>query len=455
MIIALAGRPNVGKSSIFNRLLGRRKSLVWDQEGVTRDIVSGPLKLGEEFEPSEVWDLAGYGKFGLSLQTLPKEKRDQLGLILFVVDGSEPLTSTDIECAQYLRKLEKPVVVIVNKSDKKSYEIHSSEIWSYFTENIVFLSAEEKKGLSELETEMLKFVPRIDLNKKKSTEASNQKTKSSKRVAILGRPNVGKSSLFNGLIENTMSLISDQPGTTRDVVEGSRSNKGIEWIFCDTAGIRKKPKVYGRKADPIEIFSIEKSLKELKQSDFALLVIEARKDGSLDTQDRKLLHLVRSSLVPTILVVNKWDLVRKVFAEKDFRNLLRDQMGDLQFLPVLFTSAKSGYRVDKIFQMLRDLDKACHKISTPKLNRWLQEVQEQKPPRVAKRGVTNAKVRTRTQYLRIHYLVQTSARPMSFQFFCNAPQAVAEDDKRFLANQLRRSFNLQGLPIRFTFRKKV
>lgn len=252
-----------------------------------------------------------------------------------------------------------------------------------------------------------------------------------------------------------MAFTSEHPGTTRDIVEEVVFKKGINWICKDTAGVRKKSKIYGRKADPVEIFSVGKALKELKKADFAVFLVEAQRDARLKSQDRKLLNLIRSSLVPSIILVNKWDTVRKDWTEKDYRNELRLFLGDLDFLPILFVSAKTGFHIENVFQILNDLNRRRQKISTSRLNKWLQETLQQKAPRVAKRGRTSPRGRSQTQYLKIHYAVHTSEDPMSFQLFCNAPQAVADDDKRFLMNRLRKDFSLQGIPLRFTFRKKT
>ncbi|MDB5038477.1 MAG: ribosome biosis GTPase Der [Bacteriovoracaceae bacterium] len=448
MIIALAGRPNVGKSSLFNRLVGHRKSLVWDQPGVTRDLVKGTWRPMDR-ENVEVWDLAGFGKIGLSFQTLDADHLSQIDLILLVIDGSEPLTSDDRECFETIRKLSKPIVVAVNKSDKKSYRDYSEEVSEFFSNYpIIPISAEEKRGLGDLEEKLVELI-------QTNAIPQNIEQKSSRRVLILGRPNVGKSSFLNCIAGNAISFVSDQPGTTRDVIEHRVSRKTGDWIFSDTAGVRKKSKVYGRKGDPVEIFSVEKSIKELKQSDFAVFIVEAQRDGKLNSQDRKLLHLIRSSLVPTLILVNKWDLVRNDWIEKDYRQMLKDQLGDLHFLPILFISAKTGFRVEKVFQILGDVERAVHEISTSKLNRWLQKTVATRPPRVAKRGRNDRSGRSATQYLQIRYMVQTSKRPMTFQFFCNAPQAVAEEDRRFLANQLRKEFHLSGVPFKFVFRRKA
>jgi GTP-binding protein len=448
MVIALAGRPNVGKSSLFNRFVGRRRSLVWDRPGVTRDLIRGEWKFSDDHDSIEVWDLAGVGREGLSIQNLPQETVKKIDLILLVVDGSEPLTSEDLECAKAIRKFSKPIMVAVNKSDKKTFAEHSTEISRLFPNAIFPISAETKSGLGELEEKLIRLL-------KVERRVEPVKEESTTRVLIMGKPNVGKSSLMNALSGERISFVSERAGTTRDVIQHAVIHKGRSWSFTDTAGIRKKAKVYGRKADPVEIFSVSKSFQELKRSDLALFVIEATSDATLSSQDRKLLHLIRSSLVPTVILVNKWDLIRKDCDEETYRKKLKYQLGDLYFLPLLFVSAKTGFRLEKVFQMLVNLEKSIRVIPTPKLNKWLRSTVEARPPRVAKRGQKGPQGRTPTQYLHFLYMVQTSRRPMAFQLFCNAPHAVAEDDKRFLSNHLRNEFGLTGVPLKLLFRKKT
>lgn len=443
MIIALAGRPNVGKSSLFNRFVRRRQSLVWDRPGVTRDRVRGLWKT--ERGDVEIWDLAGHGGLGKSFAALDEAEQSQIDLILVVVDGSEALTREDFEVFKEVRKMKTPILVAVNKSDKKSHAEYSHEIWKHFSKNVYFISAETRAGWDDLQTALLSY------SSKTETAPKERSTAPRKRVLILGRPNVGKSSLMNALAQSAVSTVYDEPGTTRDPIE---VEVGTKWVLTDTAGVRKKAKVYGRNADPIEIFSVEKSLKEIQKADFAIFVVEANEKAELPIQDRKLLHLVRSSLVPTLVIVNKWDAFKKLIDEKSYRQNIRDQMGDLHFLPILFASAKTGFRVQRILEGLETLEKSVKRVSTSKLNQWLQEVLLKKPPRVARKGVTSDRKRTATQYLKFHYVTQISERPMSFCFFCNAPYAVAEDDKRFLSNHLRISFKLQGIPLKLIFKGK-
>lgn len=447
-IVALAGRPNVGKSSLFNRLIGRRKALVWDRPGVTRDIIQGRWKTSDG-EELDLWDMAGWDRVGVSLQNADAEMSKAIDLIIVVVDGSEPLTAEDREGFRLLRKLHKPIVVALNKRDKKDFEVYSHEVFEEFKGQVMPISAEQKLGIDDLEDLVLKLLP------KSKPLSEGPQAEPDHNVLILGRPNVGKSSLMNQLAGKPIALVADQPGTTRDTLEYRITKNKETWQFRDSAGVRKKGNIYGRNSDPVEIFSVQKALKEIDIVDYVLFVIEANETGQMHAQDKKLLHILRQSRVPALIVINKWDIWRKAIAEKDYRAELRDQLGDLQYLSILFVSAKTGFHCDKIFQIFRDMSKSQKRISTNQVNQWLQATLKLRSPRVAKRGGEGPHGKTRTQYLNLSYAVQTSTNPMSFQIFANAPHAVADEDRKFLEAQLRSHFKLQGLPIRLVFRKKV
>jgi len=453
MAIALIGKPNVGKSSLFNRLTKSRRSLVWDQPGVTRDIVRG-VWTSDSGQGYDLWDLAGYGMFGVSLLNMPQDLRDQIDFALLVVDGSAELTAEDRECVSDARRLNCPLVIVANKADKRTFEDHKDEILKFFKLPLVEVSAETKVGLNEIEEALEDLVRKHPDRAERCRAQSPSDSKKEHKILILGRPNVGKSSLMNVLSGQTISLVADQAGTTRDVVSHSIERKSIRWTFLDTAGIRKKPKIYGRDADPIEIFSAEKALQEIKKADQVILVMEPAPYADARSQDKKLLSLIRQELKPTLIIVNKWDLARREWTEKDYRIHLKDFLGDLSHLPVLFVSAKTGFHVPKIFQILEEMAAQFKPIPTSRLNSWLKKTLLLKPPRVARRGQNLKTGRTPTQYLSIQYMVQTKVRPMTFLFFCNAPQAVADDDRRFLENQLRKTFSLVGFPVQLNFRKK-
>lgn len=450
MAIAILGRPNVGKSSVFNALIGKPQSLVWNKPGVTRDRVRAHFELdnGESFE---LWDFAGWeAESHSSFRSFPLDAwKDQIELILFVVDASVELTAMDLELAQRIRRLNLPVLLVFNKSDKKTFlpervaENHVFKSWP-----AVNLSAEQKEGLLDLKEFVRDMHRRKDFKKINSPEAH-------KRVLILGRPNVGKSSLMNRLAGTDISFVSDQAGTTRDLVEFDKKIDGHTWQFLDSAGVRKKGKIYGRHAEPVEIFSVYKALQELKKIDLCILLVDPHKRALFHTQDKKLLKLVAESKVPCLIVVNKWDTMRDLYSQAQYKLQLQWDMGSFAYLPLRLISAKTGFQVKSMLRDLESIDKRFKKLKTSELNKWLVQVQTEKQPRVAKRGQKSPGCRTQNQYLRYFYMVQTSERPLRFQIFCNAPQAVAKDEKRFLERRLRETYQFEGLPIEFFFKKKA
>lgn len=450
-VIALAGRPNVGKSSLFNRMLGKRKALVWDRAGITRDVLHAKWRAPDDREV-DLWDMAGWDKFGISIKNMEPELLSRISLVVAVVDGSEPLTGDDRDGFNTLRRLGIPVIVAINKSDKRSFENHSNEIYEIFQGKAIPIAAETAAGVAELEDAILEELKKLPAEKQ---DTPNLRDKDAKRVLILGRPNVGKSSFMNRIAGETISLVSEVAGTTRDTVEYQLKREGRTWLVKDSAGVRKKGKVFGRKADPVEIFSVQFALKSMKHADFGIFIIEANEQAKLHSQDKKLLHLLRSSLIPSVILVNKWDLFKKRHDEDEYRDEIKSQLGDLGFVPILFVSAKTGFHIEKVWQMLREMDSRLKPISTNKVNTWLQKLLEIRAPRVAKKGTTTRHGKTQTQYLNFTYAVHTSVRPMSFQIFCNAPYAVGDDDRRYYESQIREEFHLQGIPVRLVFRKKT
>ncbi len=461
--VALVGRPNVGKSSLFNRLVGRRQALVWDQPGVTRDLLRAEITL-DSGKSVEVWDLAGFGGDGRDLRNLGERNLEQIDVLLFVVDGSEPLVSTDHEVHQFIRKLEKPFILLVNKSDKKTFKTYGQEALRWKPAYHGTLSVERKDGLGDF-FDLLESVlssegvskSRLKYHQKsgvKKTIFENEKPSSSRSIFVMGRPNVGKSSLMNRLAGQSISMVGAEAGTTRDKVDTEISFRGETWTLFDTAGLRRKANIYGRHEDPVEIFSTQKVLKDLNRADAVLFLVEAEKRAHLPSQDRKLLALLKDALKPTVIVVNKWDLFRNDWTEKEYRQWLRDQLGEMAILPIVFISAKTGHHCQRVLPTLQQVLKSYREISTPQINKWLQKAIADKPPRIARRGAQGEWGRSANQYLKFAYGVQTSVKPMTFQIFCNAPRAVMEEDRKQLARSLREHFKLEGIPFKFVFRGK-
>ncbi|TVQ78427.1 MAG: ribosome biogenesis GTPase Der [Bradymonadales bacterium] len=451
MIVALLGRPNVGKSSLFNRLIGRRRALVWDQEGVTRDRLVETLNLSDT-ESMELWDLAGY-QTEADFKKFPQAWTKKINLYLWIVDGSEAFSARDELIRDFLRKQEKPVLVWLNKSDKREF---NEEISQHLAKISGFEwlegAAETGRGLGELKDNLIQRIRREGKTPKK-TKASADTTDSANRVFILGRPNVGKSSLINRLSGQRVSEVADQPGTTRDSVEQRIRFEGQNWVFVDTAGIRKKPKIY-KTEDPLEIFSSQLVLKQMNRADLVLLLVEAHTAARLSTQDRKLFQLLQKASRPTLIVVNKWDLIRDTRNAKAYRRELLDSMGLSDHYRVVFVSARTGFGIKNLERVCRALVESRRRITTPELNRWLKNIQAKRSPRMIRKGMKKTGGKTQNRYLRFNYMLQTSERPMRFQIFTNAPSAVPKDEKKYLENRLREDFDLGPLPIQLLFRAK-
>lgn len=447
-IIALLGRPNVGKSSLFNRFVGKRQSLVWDRPGVTRDRVKGHWKISDT-ESVDVWDLAGWGHEDV-LSDLPEDWIKQVDLFLFVVDGSENVTGNDRACLDQLRGWNKKFVVVANKADKKTFADQWEDFVKITGREVVQVSAETKSGFDELKDVVKENIKSMG---KTLTQSSLNQKKADLRILILGRPNAGKSSLLNRIAGTSVAMVSDVPGTTRDVLETRKKIGGKTWEFVDTAGVRKKARIY-KNNDPVEIFSATKALQELEKCDLCVFLIEPHKRGLMHTQDKRLLKLVKESLRPCIVVVNKWDTLRDEWKITAYRKSIQAELGDVQFLPVEIIAAKTGFGVKNLYSKIEKVSKQIVKIPTSALNNWLKASQDQKQPRVARRGIKSGKLRTATQYLKFNYIIQSSLRPMAFQIFCNAPHLVPKEGKRFLENDLRKTFSLEGIPCLLTFRRK-
>lgn len=449
MIVAIVGRPNVGKSSIFNRLIGRRRALVWDQEGVTRDRLVEHFELPNE-KKVELWDLAGW-ESRRSFEDFPKNWLQEIDLFLWVVDGASSFDRRDDQIREFLRKSGKSVLVWLNKSDRKDFETNRDD-WAKelrgFRE-VLEGSAETKKGVGDL---LADFVARSEKKSEKAAPRKSEK-KADHRVLIVGRPNVGKSSLLNRMAGTMVSQVQDEPGTTRDLVSHHMKWDGETWEFIDSAGVRKKSKIY-KTEDPVEIFSSLMALNALKEVDVVILLAEAHPRAMLHVQEKKLFKLVKEAGRPSLIVVNKWDQVREQWKAKNYRQEVLYSLGLSDEYEVAFVSAKTGYGVKTLKQLCQRCVSRMRKIGTPQLNRWLKEIQAYRSPRITKKGLKTGKMRTPTRYLKYNYMVQTHQKPMRFQIFTNAPQAVPKDEKRFLEKRLREDFNLGSLPIELMFRRK-
>ena len=439
--VAILGRPNVGKSTLFNRLVGRRQAIVDDLPGVTRDRIEGVCRLGpDEFR---VIDTAGL-EAG-SPESLPGRLRRQamLGLAeadigLLVVDARNGLTPADHEIAQELRRLDKPVLLLANKCEGRLAESQAAEAWALGLGEPMPISAEHGDGIPDLLLALRPLLPEQPAVETSESVEPEEAAPRPLRLAVIGRPNAGKSSLINRLIDDDRLLTGPEPGLTRDSITLRLSWQGREIELVDTAGLRRKAKV----AEKLEKLSTSATLRTLKFAEVVALVVDAT--APLERQDLTIARLVVQEGRALVIVLNKWDLIADPQAVLTaIRDTLRTQLADVRGVPCVPLSALTGRGVDKLLPAVV----AAHRrwdsrVSTGALNRWLATALEQHPPPLAQ-----------GRRVKIRYATQTTARPPTFVLFANKPaDALPDSYLRYLAAGLREAFDLAGVPIRFHVR---
>mgnify|MGYP001193062900 FL=1 len=451
--VAIVGRPNVGKSRLFNRLARKRISIVHDQAGVTRDVISAEIADGAY----TLLDTGGLGfKDGdITPAALISASETQVGfaidaadLILFVIDGLEGITSLDTRIAQMLRKGKKDVLLVVNKADFDDEKIELAEAYRLGFGDPVRVSAEHGRGETELRQAIIERLGPPPSEEEVSGKTANDPL----CVCFIGRPNVGKSSLSNRLLNSNRLIVSDVPGTTRDAVSldfqfKGRNGKLYPFRLIDTAGIKAATKL----ASPVEYFSRLRSLDAIKQTDVVFLVLDAM-DG-VTQQDKAIAGEAIKERKPIVIVVNKWDLVHKAFedgggipgykSEREYREKYEKALFDRLFFtpgaPVIFVSAMSGYEVDRMLNAAVKLNRTLDtKIPTAKLNRLIQFLAERTPP-PAIGG----------RRFRVYYVTQTGNRPFRLKVFCNREEKLTEQYRRYLEAGVVKEFDLAGCPIYF------
>ena len=433
-IIAIVGRPNVGKSTLFNRLARKRKAMVEDQPGVTRD-----RNYAEASWDDHSFILIDTGGFEpAARERLQQQVREQVevaiqeaDLILFLMDGKEGLMPTDVEVAGYLRRIAKPVFYVINKIDGERQEKEVFDFYRLGVEKLYPISAEHGRAVGDLMDEVLQALP-PELPREKRTGEEI-------RVALVGRPNVGKSSLLNKLLGQPRAIVNSSPGTTRDAIDTHFSREGREYIFVDTAGIRRKGKV----AQRLEKYSAINALKSLERCDVALILLDGFE--GLTEQDARIAEFAAESGRAIVLVVNKWDLVEKDSSTlRHYQERIRAETKTLDYAPVLFVSALTGQRVSKIFAAIEEVVAEHRKRIPPaELNQWLQEaVQNYPPPLYRHRSV------------KLSYISQVAVRPPTFVIFTNEPQGIGESYQRYLTRRLRENYGFTGIPLRLLFRHR-
>lgn len=432
-IVAIVGRPNVGKSTLFNRLVQRRQAIVDNVSGVTRDRHYGKSDwIGKDFT---VIDTGGYvvgseDSFELEIRKQVELAIDEANVILLVVDNQTGLTDMDREVAQLLRKSEKPVLLVVNKVDSNKHLDDTYEFYNLGFEKFFNISAISGSGTGELLDEVVKHFDETEFE---------DPFEGLPRVAIVGRPNAGKSTLINALLGEERNIVTDIAGTTRDSIETLYNKFGHEFVLIDTAGMRKK----GRVSEDLEFYSVMRAVRVVEDSDICVLVVDATR--GLESQDLNILFLAERNRKGIVILVNKWDLVEKeTNTMKDYEEDMRKKIEPFTDVPILFASALTMQRVHKTLDAIMMVhENRSRRIKTSKLNELMLPIIERTPPPA-----------TKGKYIKIKYVTQLPTKTPQFAFFANSPQYIKESYRRFIENQLRKHFDFTGVPIQIYFRQK-
>ena len=433
-LVAIVGRPNVGKSMLFNRLVGQRLSIVEDTPGVTRDRLYAECEwCGRKFDMVDTGGIEPTtdSEILLFMREQAQIAIDAATVIIFVTDLRTGVTAADQDVANMLLRSKKPVVLAVNKADSTgATDLGVYEFYSLGLGDPIPTSAVHGHGTGDLLDECLKYFPPVE---------EEEEDEDLIKVAIIGKPNVGKSSLVNHILGEKRVIVSDVAGTTRDAVDTVYENELGRYMFIDTAGIRRKSKVDER----VEKFSVMRAQLAIERADVCLIMIDAR-DGVTD-QDTKIAGLAHEAGKASIIIVNKWDLVEKETGtmEKMRKDIMRD-LSFMSYAPILFISALTGQRTNRIFELINFVnDQSNMRISTGMLNNVLADAQARVQPPTDK-----------GRRLKIYYMTQTGIKPPNFVIFCNSRELFHFSYQRYLENQIRAVFGLEGTPVRIVIRQK-
>ena len=432
--VAIVGRPNVGKSTLFNRLIGEKKAIIDDVSGVTRDRIYGECEWGGRI--FNIIDTVGF--VAHSEDIFEKHIREQVliameeaDLLLFMVDASCGITDYDDDFAKIMRKHQGNVFLVVNKVDNNERAYMASEFYSMGMEHMFQISSMTGSGSGELLDAIVERIPK-DMD-------YEERDPNVPRVCIIGQPNVGKSSIVNALLGEDRNIVTDIAGTTRDSIHSHYKKFGKEIVLIDTAGIRRKAKVH----ENLEFYSVIRAINALDEADIAVIVLDAQ--GDVEQQDLAIYRLAVKKRRGIIVVINKWDLVSKsTNTAKEYEEHIKAKLAPFNDVPILFTSALEKQR---IFKIVETIDEVFHnmrnKISTSVLNDvMLKEIEKYTPPAVSGKLV------------KIKYITQLPTHTPSFAFFANHPKYIKEPYRNYLEKQMRKNFNFKGVPINIFFREK-
>jgi len=431
-IIAIVGRPNVGKSTLFNRLTESRQAIVEQMPGVTRDRIYGKGNWnGQDFS---VIDTGGYVRgsediFESEIRKQVEIAIDEANAIIFVVDVITGITDLDEKVADMLRKAKKDVYIAANKVDNTKLVGVSSEFWSFGVGDVYDISATNGSGTGDLLDDI------VGNFAKKPDEEESELPK----FTIIGKPNVGKSSLANALIGEERNIVTPISGTTRDAVNTRYNAFGFDFLLIDTAGIRKKAKVH----EDIEYYSVLRSVRAIETADVCIFMIDATE--GVQKQDLHIYYMCEKNHKGIVVLVNKWDLIEKGSkTTKEMEDKVRQQLAPFNDVPIIFTSTVTKQRIHKSLEAaMKVFENRTKKIQTSVLNEvMLKEIENNPPPSI------------KGKYINIKFVSQLPTHAPAFAFFCNLPQYVRDNYKRFLENKLREHFDFQGVPVRIFFRKK-
>ncbi len=433
-VIAIVGRPNVGKSTLFNRIIGERDAIVDPKSGVTRDRHYGTAEWnGKKFS---IIDTGGYvpdsdNVFEAAIREQVQIAIDEADVIIFVVDAVSGVTPIDIEIARILRQTKKKVILAVNKIDNEKLELYSSQFYELGLGEPFPISALHGRKVGDFLDEVVKDLPEVS--------EETQSLENQIKVAIVGQPNVGKSSFVNAVLGENRIIVTDIPGTTRDSIDTFFEYNGVNFVLIDTAGLRKRSKI----KESIEFYSAIRALKALERCDVAVVMLDAT--FGLERQDLRIIGEAADLKRGIIIAVNKWDLIEKDSnTALEYERALRERLRVFDYVPVLFISAKTKQRIFKVLDLAKIVYEERNKrVKTSELNRILLPiVKETPPPAISGKEI------------KIKYVTQVKTAPPVFAFFTNFPDDIPEHYRRFLENKIREHFGFVGVPLTIVFKKK-